>query len=180
MCQSSRLRRYGGRQTARRRDRRGTRTTHTKQRKVATTIRHHFPRRWQIPMRNFFSHRRRRRQFHSITPSCELLLSVHLHESPHQPFFLRNLEEKEKMKKKVANLMIFGEKIRKFRERKFKNLPDFNTWIIFFFHIFNSQIWLNQLMDNHHLSYIIKLWGKKRKKRKKTCSHCTPQTKEKF
>jgi len=74
---------------------------------------------------------------------------------------LPNLEKKEK---KVANLMIFGEKIRKFWKRKLENLPDFNTWILFFFHSFNSQIWLNQLMDNHHLSYITKLWGKKRKK----------------
>jgi len=76
--------------------------------------------------------------------------------------------------------MIFGEKNRKIWKRKLENLPDFNTWIIFSFHIFNSQIWLNQLMDNHHLSYITKLWGKKRKKEKKTCSPLDPPNKGKI
>jgi hypothetical protein len=36
-------------------------------------------------------------------------------------------------------------------------------------------------MDNHHLSYITKLWGKKRKKeKKKTCSPLDPPNKGKI
>jgi hypothetical protein len=35
------------------------------------------------------------------------------------------------------------------------------------FYIFNSQIWLYQLMANHHLSYITQLRKPKKKKEKK-------------
>jgi hypothetical protein len=42
----------------------------------------------------------------------------------------------------------------------------------FSFHIFNSQIWLNLLMDDHHLSYIKKLTKKRKKKKEKKTGTC--------
>jgi hypothetical protein len=56
--------------------------------------------------------------------------TLSVHETPH---FLAKFRKKKEKKKKVANLMIFGGKNRKFWKRKLENLPDFNTWIIFSF-----------------------------------------------
>jgi hypothetical protein len=50
------------------------------------------------------------------------------------------------------------------------NTSQFSSF--FFSYFVNSQIWLDQLMDNCHLGYIAKLAPKKKEKRKKsTTSH---------
>jgi len=75
------------------------------------------------------------------------------------------LKKISKFWKKIKNLlktpvfsvhMQVGGKIKNFKKLYIYIYND-----LFAFNIFNSQIWLNQLMDDCHLSYITKLRSKK-------------------